>query len=124
MIEKIIQSFEGKDLKLTFEKKTKQRSINQNAYYWGVIVEIVRGCLHDLTGDVYTKEETHEFLKAKFLFKEVVNEATGEIINVPKSTTENSTTDCEVYHEEIRRFALSFFDTIIPLPNEQLEIEI
>ena len=48
-------------VEVTIEKWKDQRSVQQNRYYWGVVVKIIS----DDTGN--DPETVHEFLKAKFL---------------------------------------------------------
>ena len=122
-IEKCIAAHEGKDITITIQRTRKRRSNNQNAYYWGIIVPLVADGLEALTGEIYGKDDVHAFLKGKFNVREIVNPDSGEILKVPKSTTENTTTDMEIYHEDIRRFADEFLNVRIPLPNEQMYIE-
>ena len=98
-------SFEGKRIQLILRKYKTQRSIPENNYYWGVIVKI----LSDFLG--YTPEEAHEALKWKFLRK-------GGKIETVKSTTDLTTTEAEIYYENIRRWALTEYQVKIPLPNE------
>ena len=74
----------------------------------------------DEYGEQISTATAHEFLKANFNYKELVNEETGEILRIPKSTTENRTFEMEEFHEICRQKALEFFNVVIPLPNEQL----
>lgn len=120
---KIIRSFEGKDILIKVSLLTEKRSNKQNAYYWGVIIPIIQELLENSQGVLLTKKETHEFLKSQFNYTERVNENTGEILNFPKSTTENTKKEMEDYHEKIRRFSEEWFNVKIPLPNEQIKIE-
>lgn len=113
-----INSFEGKDLLITFEKVSKKRSNNQNAYYWGVLIPILQNCFREYWGEIWSKEKTHDFCKMQFNFIEKVNESTGEIVRVPKSTTENTTTAQEELHSKIRNFIFEWFEVNVPLPNE------
>ena len=108
---------------LEVRKKYKQRTDRQNRYYWGVIVELWRQTILEEWGDNMTDNEVHEFLKLTFNFEERVCERTGEVLKVPKSTTKNTTTDMEEYHERCRRAAAEMFRVVIPLPEEQTEIE-
>ena len=62
----------------------------QNAYYWGVIIPNFVNIFENTQGDYFSKEEVHHILKTKFNGKEIVNQDTGEFINVPQSTTENT----------------------------------
>ena len=64
----------GKNIRITLEKYSGQRSNPQNAYYWGVIVESIRIAINDL-GHYYTAQEIHEFLKREFNYAEVETES-------------------------------------------------
>jgi hypothetical protein len=99
-----------------------KRSIPQNRFYWGVCVRLVHDGLKDLGHDI-SLEETHDFLKAKFNYTEIVNEATGEVERIPRSTTEMNKSDFAVYVEKIQQFAAEFLNVQIPNPGEQLAIE-
>jgi hypothetical protein len=121
-IKKVIEQFEGKTILLTIKLNRKQRSNNQNNYYWGVIIPIWKDILLKEWGDFYSSQETHDFLKYNCNFNERVNKNTGEIIRVSKSTQSNSTTEQEEMHDNCRKLALEMFNVDIPLPNEQLVI--
>lgn len=90
------------------------RSISQNKYYWGVIVDILSKELG------YFPDEVHEFLKQKFRPRNFTLKATGENFVVGKSTTEDDTWDAEQYYEQIRIWASTELDILIPLPNQIL----
>lgn len=122
-IKDAIKSFEGKDITITIQLKRKTRSNPQNAYLWGVVVPMMKYLIKEEWGDVYSKEDVHEILKSKFLFYEKVNEETGEVIRLPKSTTECSTVEMEEYLSSCRSFIKEWFGAIVPLPNEQITIE-
>ena len=122
LIEKTIASFEGKTILITLEKQTRKRSTEQNAYYWGVVLPIARKAFLDTWGEVYSLEDVHTFFKTKLLYVEKTHQETGEIIQLPKSTTENTTTEQEEYHTQIRQFCEEWFNVIIPLPNEDLKL--
>jgi hypothetical protein len=107
------------ELKIT---KKNRRSLNQNRYYFGVCVRMVRDGLVDLGHDV-TLEETHDFLKSKFHSEELVNESTGEIISIPRSTTEMNKEDFSNYIEKIQRFSAEFLNVVIPNPNSQMALD-
>lgn len=123
MILDAIKSYEGKDLILTFEKPKKKRSIPQNNYYHGLLVPLMQEGVKSLWGETWSHEKTHEFLKSKFCFHEMVIEKTGEIEKVPKSTTENTTTEAEVMYLNIRIYLLENFDIDAPEPAEKLTLQ-
>ena len=112
--------FEGKTILITFQLNRKRRSNNQNSYYWAVIVPLWANILLTEWGEPYSIQETHEFLKYNCNFTEKVNENTGEVIRVSKSTKDNSTTEQEEFHLRARQLALEMFNVDIPEPNEQI----
>lgn len=105
---------------LKIESKSK-RSLKQNAYYWACCLPIVQEGFKEL-GHELTLEEVHDFLKARFNFKEVVNFQTGEVIQIPKSTTELSKDEFGEYISRIQQFAAEFLHRVIPDPNSQTTI--
>jgi hypothetical protein len=119
-----LNSFEGQEVILTIQKAKKRRSNPQNSYYWGLLIPITQQAVKNEWGDIWTKELCHEFYKAKFLYNEKVNEATGEIAKIPKSTTQNTTTEQENYHTDIRTFLKEWFNVDAPLPNENITLEL
>lgn len=115
-----VSSFEGKECFFTIEKIKNKRSNQQNRYYHGVIIPIVKNCLKE-AGYLMTNEDVHDLLKMKFLRETLfINEDTGDITERTKSTTELSKSDFMDYVAEIRQFTLEYFNTDIPDPNSEI----
>ena len=114
----------GKKVVVTVNVEGKKRSVQQNHYYYGVVVGLVQEALLSEWGETLTKEEVHELLKQNCNWKEVVNSETGESIKIAQSTADLSTTEFEEYTERCRRFAAEYLGTSIPLPNEQINFEL
>jgi len=112
-----------KDLAVTIEVKMKKRvrSDVQNAYYWGVVVAMIVERLRELGHDV-DRDLTHEFLKGRFLYTELTDPTSGEVMKIPRKTSELATDEFIVYIEQVKQFAAETLDIYIPDPNEQLEI--
>ena len=112
-----------KDLAVTVEVKIKKRvrSDVQNAYYWGVVVAMIVERLRELGHDV-DRDLTHEFLKGRFLYSELTDPNTGEVMKIPRKTSELATGEFMDYLEHVKQFAAETLDLYIPDPNEQLEI--
>ena len=117
-----VQSFEGKDCIFIIDKATKKRSNRQNRYLWGILYPIAKQSIRDAWGEIWSIDKTHEFFKAMFLYTEKVNEDTGVVVKLPKSTKENTTSQQEDYHSEIRAFLLEWFNVDCPLPNEEITL--
>jgi len=121
-LREILAAWEGKEIRLTIERKKAKRSNNQNAYYWGVVAPLVRQGLTG-TGCAVGVEETHEILKDTFCRVEVVNEQTGEVYSYAGSTTDLGRSDFADFIDAVQRWAAEYLDTIIPAPGEQLTID-
>ena len=107
-----LSRLEGQRIELTIRKERHLRSLSQNKYYWGVIIEI----LSDNFG--YDKEEMHEALKFKFLKK--YNDT--DLVTVG-STSKLSTAEFTKYIDEIIRWASTEYRVVIPSANE-VDIEL
>lgn len=102
-------------------KSIRKRSLQQNAYYWGVVVPLVRKGLFDNGFDEVKKnEDAHEVLKAVFLKKDVVSKQTGEIITtVGRSTTELDVPEMGDFIERVCRWSADYLGVVIPSPNDE-----
>lgn len=103
---------------LKLSKWYPKRSLNENSYMWGVVYQYIS----EFTG--MTPQEVHDVCKLEFNFKwvEVLNKNTGELkqVKVPISTKDLSTVEMENYLETIRRYYLTEFGLMTPLPNETI----
>ena len=122
LIREVGSAFPGKQVTITIQKKKRNRSVFQNAYYWGVVIPLVQQGLID-TGWRVDKESTHEFLKTKFNIKELINEDSGEIKTYIGSTTRMTTSEMMDYFAEITQWAAEDLGVQIPEPGEQTNIE-
>ena len=95
---------EGKRVNVTVSTYKKHRSNPQNSYYFKVVV----GLIAEEIGD--TLENTHEALKAKFLY-----DMSGELPKV-RSTTDLSTVEFDEYMEAVKRWASEYLNIYIPDP--------
>jgi len=118
-----VKMFTGKKVVISLENQIKKRSLSQNAYYWYIAIPVAQKGLIDVGYKIST-EETHEYLRNKFLLKELVNEETGEILKSIKSTTELSTSQFMDYIAEIQQFCSEYLNIYLPSPNEQVKAEL
>lgn len=97
------------------ERAHATRSLQANAFYWGVVVEL----LAEHTG--YTPDEIHEVLKAKFLPKRLaVCDGNGEIrdeLVIGGTTTTLDNVEFSDYISRIRQWAVEDLGVVIPDPD-------
>ena len=99
----------GSNVQVLIERRAKPRSLQENGYYWGVVIPL----LCEWSG--YTSDEMHDALKEKFL-SEYDSEKNLERI---KSTAALSTAQFEEFLSKVRQWA-SEQGVFIPLPNEEI----
>lgn len=100
----------GTMLELEVNRMRWLRSVEQNKYYWAIIVQM----LSDYLGN--TPQEMHDILKYLHNPKEMTLPS-GEIVREGESTTKLDTKEAEAYFERIRIWAQQDLNFIIPLPN-------
>lgn len=112
--EKYIAGLKDGNYLLSIKRRYKTRSLDQNAYYWGVVVALIA----DYIGE--TPDETHEILKSMFLREKHRKTVEGKIIEYVtiQSTASLKTIAYEDYLRRIREWASAFLSLYIPLPNE------
>lgn len=102
----------------------KVRSLKQNAFYWGVVVEMVRDGLRDAGFEgVKSKEDAHEVMKALFLKRSVVNVNTGELVMIHGSTADLLTQQFNEYINQVLQWAAEYLGIVIPLPDEIVNVK-
>lgn len=100
----------GKLVELDLKEVKSKRSLAQNAYFYGVIVETLARELG------YTSKEMHNILKAEFLKKEV--NFKGDWLEYTVGTSDLNTKEFEKLMVEIREWASIELSIWIPEPNE------
>ncbi len=100
---------EGKEVELVLRKKKRHRTLNQNAWYWGVIVRMLSEHLG------YTADECHFALRQKFAR---IPERDRDGLMVAESTAAMDTKRFSQYCDEIVRWSAEYLHLYIPSPNE------
>lgn len=119
-----IKQLEDCDGVLTFEKRHRNRTNPENRYYWGVIVKCWQSLITEEWGYLWDADKMHEFLKDNFNFVEHFSEQSGMIFKETLSTATLTTVEFETFAERCRRGAFENFNSIIPLPNEDLILDL
>jgi hypothetical protein len=113
----------GKNVVVTIKRKGSQRSTQQNRYYFGVVIKEIGIRLRDLGHPHLEDEAIHEMMKIKFNFEQMVNDKTGEVLEIPKTTTDLNKTEFGEYIDRVRMWAAEFLDIDIPDPNTDLKMQ-
>lgn len=106
---------------VTIKKKTKPRSLSQNALYW-VWLRSVGNCFAEMTGDEFwcTKEgqdNLHNKYAKKYL--SYPKEVNGHVEYVTHSTTSLTTAQMSAYMEKIKADVATEFGMVLPLPQDR-----
>ena len=117
-----LNQFEGQEITLSIEKAKKVRSTQENRYYWGLVIPLIKAGLKDATGESCSAEQVADLMKTRFLMVDVYL-GDSDVMTRIKSTTELSTVEMERYLQECRTFAQEYLGVTIPMPNEDLTIE-
>lgn len=123
----IAATFAGKTAEVRIRQARRKRSDQQNRYYWGTVIPLIVQALYDLGNEDVRpnhKDSTdlvHAFLKSKFLPPIVVADARGEALELPSSTSKQTTSEMMDYITQIQQWAAECLSLNIPDPGEQLE---
>ena len=103
---------EGRDVWVTVIRQQRLHTDNQRKYYFGVVVDMIAAEIGA------TKDETHEWLKQKFLMRrvELLN---GKVIEMPARFRDLSVEEVADYISvKIKPWAAEFLGLSIPDANE------
>jgi hypothetical protein len=116
-----IKSFNDKDVVISFYKPKKNRSNNQNRYYWGLVLPLIQNGLLEATGELRSVDNIHyKILLPLFApTNEIVNKDTGECITERLTSSDLTTTQFCEYILEIQKWGAEFLGIDIPSPNEE-----
>lgn len=105
---------------VTIESKN-HRSNQQNRYYFGSVIPLVKEGLKEIGyREITTNEQVHDLMKSMFLKKQIANEITGEVLESIGSTTELSTIEFNEYIDRIAQFSAEYLSIEILPPNTQV----
>lgn len=110
----------GRNIIVKFEKRGSKRSLPQNRYYHGIVVQSVMLGLREI-GYHISHDETHFFLKQKFNPVQVPGNG-GAVIELPGTTTQLNKIEFSEYIERIAQWAAEYLSIEIPAANADLKM--
>ena len=108
---------EGRQVFVTVVRQQHLRTMPQNRYYHGVVVDSIAGYIGE------SREDTHELLKEKFLPRRRVELLGGQFLEMPPSTRHLSVEAFSEYVEQIKLWASEWMHLSIPDAN-QVEVSL
>ena len=103
-------------------KSANTRSLPQNAYFHGPMLDYVFNGLRDIGfDDVRTKEDAKLVVKYLFLKKQIGSTETGEVIEIIRDTASLTKEEFNLFIEEVQRWAAMFLNVVIPDPGTALQ---
>ena len=82
----------------------KNRTLEQNAYYWSGVLPTIQKHIEESRGDHYSTDEIHEYMRDKFLPRRTIT-IKGETAVVRPSTASLNTKEFHDYIEHVIYFA-------------------
>lgn len=107
-----LDKLEGKKLWLHLEDLKKQRSLKQNAYYWGVVIPLIADEIGEHDHNYVHALMKHRFLTKKKVIKNKVYEATG-------STRKLNTNQFNIFMDKVIHWANTELGLQIPPPDKE-----
>lgn len=123
---------DGEKVRVSISRYQQARSLNQNAYYWGVVLPAIKDGLRELglrlsiemTDEWLVKNlveadsaTIHKVLKDKFCDKTEVDWSSGDVIMKTPSTAKMSTQDFSDYISQVIQWANEVLEISIPSNN-------
>lgn len=103
----VIAGFAGKWIKIAVCERKEKRSLDQNSYYWGVIVPHVRKVRFEM-GDPLTIEQVHEDLLAQYSPSVTMKRMDGAFYTRPLRSKEMYVAEMAAYITAITETMASF----------------
>ena len=112
-----VKSQKNGNFQLILKKIYRKRSISENAFYWGPLLDAEMSSFYDEGWHFDNKDILHEWNKKTFLIDKIVNEETGEVLDIIKPSSSLTTIEWEEFIEKIRQHFREFFNAELPYPN-------
>lgn len=118
-----IRTFNGKDVRLTIERKPNrltEKTREQLGYYFAVCVPVISEAINGHTGYLPDKEQTHHWLVEKLFYKLVIMRRPDgrEIaVKVPRRLRDATVDETSKLIEDVKLFAASELGIYIPEPS-------
>jgi hypothetical protein len=105
------------DVEICITKIESKKTNKQLAYFYGMILPIIRQRFGELTGETYTKDDVMSVLKDKFFSEEI--EFQGKFTKVPMSLSKAKKEELDKFIKDVMDFSKNILDVEIPEPTKE-----
>jgi hypothetical protein len=102
------------DIEISITRVDSKKTNPQLAYFYGVVLPIIKDKLEELEGTTFTKEEVMYILKDRFFYEEILFE--GEFIKSHLSLSTAKKSEVAKFIDKVINFATDILDLNIPTP--------
>jgi hypothetical protein len=107
------------DVEICLTRIDAKKTIPQLAYFFGVVLPIIKEQLEELEGTTMTKDDVMTILKSLFLYEEILFE--GEFKKVPMSLSKAKKSEVNKFIQDVMDFARDMLGVEIPEPTKEIE---
>ena len=107
------------DVEVCITRVDSKKTIPQLAYFFGIVLPIIKERLEELEGTTMTKDDVMTILKSLFLYEEILFE--GEFKKVPMSLSKAKKNEVHKFIEDVINFGRDMLDVEIPEPTKEIE---
>lgn len=104
------------DIEITITRVDSKKTNPQLAYFFAVVLPIIKARFEDLEGTTFTKGEIMSILKDRFFFEEIYYG--GEFVKEYLSLSKASKAEVKKFIEDCIEFATTILDIEIPEPSK------
>lgn len=104
--------------RVEIKRVRRKRTLEQNGWIFGCIYPMLLTALNDAGWEFTSVEQVHEYFKNMLWKQRMVNKHTGEIVEIPYSTTEMDTVQFSTYCEKLRDYGSEYLGIEIPEPQK------
>lgn len=111
-----VQSQPDGDYLIDVKRKQKKRTLNQNDYYWGVVLPACLVGMINEGWEIFGTDNLHELYKSWFAGRKAINRYTSEVVTFPASSKSMTTTEFSAFVDKVREYAQDYLGITIPDP--------
>lgn len=106
------------------ERKDK-RTTQQNKYLHAIMLPVIRDALKDAGWNmIKTIDDAKDFVKVKFLKYDLVNEQTGEVVEMYRNTSDLTKLQFMELVQDVQIWLQDYLNIQLPMPGEQTKIDL